>query len=139
MNLKTCLAGCAAAILVGAGVMAIADSATTNPSPESHTSIRSRVIAPFNRLPDLTEDQKNSIREIHLQALEQERQIRQKETDDIMALLTVDQKNELTDMEARDAAAKKAGSAERRAKTEEERAHQLEQEAGTATQPSGAQ
>jgi Spy/CpxP family protein refolding chaperone len=136
MSIKTFLVGCAAAILIGAGVSAIADDATTQPSSETHTSTRSRIIEPFNRLPDLTDDQKDKIKSIHAQAMEQEREIRQKETDDIMALLTDDQKKELTDMEAKQAAAKKADAAERRAKTEEEKAEQLQQQAGSTTQPS---
>lgn len=143
MNLRTCLAAFAAVVLVGVGVIAIADDATTNPSTEIRTSTRSRIVAPFNQLTDLTDDQKDKIRDIHAQAIEQERQLRQKEQDDMMAVLTDDQKKELTDLEAKLAAEKKAGSAERRAKTEEERAQQLKQQAdGTAapaTQPSGGQ
>jgi Spy/CpxP family protein refolding chaperone len=65
---------------------------------------------------DLTDDQKSKIKEIRAEASEQEKQIRQKEMDDITALLTDDQKKELSDMQAKEAAEKKAGSAERRAK-----------------------
>jgi Spy/CpxP family protein refolding chaperone len=104
-----------AAILVGVGVHAIANDATRNPSEATHVS-RSRVGAPFNMLLDLTDDQKSKIKEIRAEASEQEKQIRQKEMDDITALLTDDQKKELSDMQAKEAAEKKAGSAERRAK-----------------------
>ncbi|HEX4053084.1 MAG TPA: hypothetical protein VHX86_02355 [Tepidisphaeraceae bacterium] len=143
MNVRTCLAALAATVLVGACVIAIADDSTTQPSPEMRTPTRSRIVSPFNQLTDLTDDQKDKIRDIHAQTMEQERQIRQKEQDDIMAVLTDDQKKELTDLEAKLAAEKKADAAERRMKTEEERVQQLKQQAeGTAapaTQPSGGQ
>jgi len=141
MSLRTCLAALFATILIGVGVHAIADDATTNPSEESHAS-RSHVGAPFNMLQDLTDDQKSKIKEIRSEASEQEKQIRQKELDDITALLTDDQKKELSDLEAKEAVEKKAGSAERRAKTEEEKADELKQQAegmggGATTQPAG--
>jgi Spy/CpxP family protein refolding chaperone len=140
MKLRNCLAILVASILVGVCVHAIADDAATQPSEESHTS-RSRVGAPFNMLQDLTDDQKSKIKEIRAEASEQEKQIRQKEMDDITALLTDDQKKELSDMQAKEAAEKKAGSAERRAKNEEEKAEELKQQAegmgGATTQPAG--
>ncbi len=143
MNVRTCLAALAAAVLVGACMIAIADDSTTQPSPEMRTSTRSRVIAPFSHLTDLTDDQKTQLKDIHARTMEQEDQLRQKERDEMMAVLTDDQKKELTDLEAKMAAEKKASSAERRAKTEEEKAQELKQQAGdaagAATQPSGGQ
>jgi Spy/CpxP family protein refolding chaperone len=140
MKLRNCLAILIATILIGVSMHAIADDATTIPSDESHAS-RSRVGSPFNKLQDLTDDQKAKIKEIRSEASEQEKQIRQKEMDDITALLTDDQKKELSDIEAKDAIERKAGSAERRAKTEEEKAEELKQQAegmgGATTQPAG--
>jgi Spy/CpxP family protein refolding chaperone len=140
MKLRNCLAILVAVVLVGVGVHAVADDATTNPSDESHAP-RARIGSPFNKLDDLTDDQKAKIKDIRTEALEQEKQIRDKETSDIMALLTDDQKKELSDMEAKEAAEKKADSAERRAKAEEEKAAELKQEAtgmgAATTQPAG--
>ena|ERR1700722_3787682 len=140
MKLRNCLAILVASILISVGVHAIADDATTNPSDESHAP-RTRIGSPFNKLQDLTDDQKTKIKEIREEALQQEKQIRQKELDDITALLTDDQKKELSDMEAKDAVEKKASEAERRAKTEEEKAAELKQQAeglgGATTQPAG--
>ncbi len=142
MKLRNCLAILVAVILIGVGVRAIADDATTKPSDESRAS-HMRVGAPFNKLTDLTEDQKAKIKDIRAEAAEQERQIRQKEYDDTVAVLTDDQKKELSDIEAKEAAEKKASSAERRAKTEEEKAAELKQQAegtgGATTQPAGGQ
>ncbi|MGD0540824.1 MAG: hypothetical protein ABSB33_04820 [Tepidisphaeraceae bacterium] len=142
MKLRNSVAILVAAILIGVGVRAIADDATTNPSDDMRAS-RMRVGAPFNKLTDLTEDQRAKIKDIRAAASEQERQIRQKEHDDIVALLTDDQKKELSDIEAKEAAEKKAESTERRAKTEEEKAAQLKQQAegmgGATTQPAGGQ
>ena len=121
--------------LLGFGIRVIADDATTNPSPEAKPT-RSRLVAPFNMLSDLTDDQKMKIREIHAETLVQEKEIRQKEQDQITALLTDDQKKELDDLQAKAAAEKKVGAAEKRAKSEEEKAAQLKAEAeGATTQP----
>jgi Spy/CpxP family protein refolding chaperone len=143
MNLRNCLAAFAAAILFGVGVHAIADDAATKPSNESRTSSHSRLIAPFSLLTDLTDDQKTKIKDIHAQALDQEKQIRDKENDDIMALLSDNQKMELDDLKAKEATERKASTEERRAKSEEEKAQELKKQAdsmsGSTTQPSGGQ
>ncbi|HEY1922944.1 MAG TPA: hypothetical protein VGG44_09370 [Tepidisphaeraceae bacterium] len=140
MKLRNCLAILVATVAIGFGVHAIADDATTKPSDESPTP-RTHIGSPYNKLADLTDDQKAKIKEIREAASEQEKQIRQKETDDITALLTDDQKKELSDLEAKEAMDKKAASAERRAKTEEDKAAELKQQAegmaGAATQPAG--
>ena len=92
---------------------------------------------------DLTDDQKSKIRDIHSTFLEAEKQLKQKEVDDINAVLTDDQKTELADIEAHIAAEKKASTEEHRAQSEEQKAEQLKKQAeglGTAaTQPSGGQ
>ncbi len=76
MKLRNCLAILVATLLIGFSVRAIADDATTMPSEESHAS-RSRIGSPFNKLSDLTDDQKTKIKEIRAEASEQEKQIRQ--------------------------------------------------------------
>jgi Spy/CpxP family protein refolding chaperone len=144
LNLRNCLIAFACASLLAVTVAAIADDATTQPAgAEPKPSGRSHVIAPFNKLSDLTDDQKSKIREIHTEILDEEKQLHQKEHDEITALLTDDQKKELEDIEARAAAEKKAGMEERRAQSEEQKAQELKQQAegmgAPATQPSGGQ
>lgn len=140
MKLRNCLAILVATIAIGFCVHAIADDATTNPSEESHMA-RTRVGSPFNKLSDLSDDQKSKIKEIREAASEQEKEIRQKETDDITAVLTDDQKKELSDIESKEAIDKKAASAERRAKMEADKAAGLKQQAegmgAATTQPAG--
>lgn len=137
-NSVVVLAGVA---LLGLGIRAIADDATTNPSTPQPKSSHSRIVAPFNLLPDLTDDQREKIRDIHSQTLDAERELRAKEHDEIEALLTDDQKKELDDLETKASAEKKYSQAEKRAQSEEEKAQQLKQEAEGAatTQPSGGQ
>jgi hypothetical protein len=121
--------------LLGFAIRAIADDTATTP-PAAPKSSHSRIVAPFNLLTDLTDDQKSKIRDIHSEILDEEKQLRQKEHDQVMAVLTDDQKKELEDIESKAAAEKKAGEAEKRAKSEEEKAQQLKQEAeGASTQP----
>jgi len=144
LNVRNCLIAFACATLLAVTVAAIAQEATTQPAgAEPKISTRSHIVAPFNKLSDLTDDQKSKIREIHTEILDEERQLHQKEHDEITALLTDDQKKELEDIEARAAAEKKAGAEERRAQSEEQKAQELKQQAegmGTAaTQPSGGQ
>jgi hypothetical protein len=139
MNLRNCIVGTAALSLL-AIVAAIAQDATTMPS-EEHRTTRTRMVAPFNLLSDLSDDQKSKIADIHRDELAQEHALRAKEHDDIMALLSDDQKKELDDALARTAAERKAVTEERRAKTAEEKAQDAQQKAenmGEATsQPSG--
>jgi hypothetical protein len=124
--------------LLGFAIHAIADDMTPAPSD---LKPRSHIVAPFNLLTDLSDDQKTKIREIHAGILEEEKQLRQKEHDQVMAVLTDDQKKELDDMVSKAAAQKKADEAEKRAKSEEEKAQQLKAQAdgtqsqGATTQP----
>jgi len=138
MKLRNCLLGIALMSL-SAAIAAIAQDATTAPSqPEEHHA-RTRVLAPFNLLTDLSDDQKAKIVEIHRTELDQEHALREKEHDDIMAVLSDDQKKELEESVARITEERKAASEERRAKTEEERAQELKNQAegGATTQPAG--
>jgi Spy/CpxP family protein refolding chaperone len=144
LKVRNCLIAFACATLLGLTVVAIAQDATTQPAGEEQkASTHSHIVAPFNKLSDLTDDQKSKIRDIHTEILDEEKQLHQKEHDEITAVLTDDQKKELEDIEARMAAEKKAGTEERRAQSEEQKAQELKQQAegmGTAaTQPSGGQ
>jgi Spy/CpxP family protein refolding chaperone len=138
MSLRNYLAAFAAALLLGIAVVAIADDATTMPSaPAPKSSSRSRITAPYNLLPDLTDEQKTKIKEIHAGILEEEKQLKQKEHDAIAEILTDDQKKELEDLVSKSTLEKKATEAERRAKAEAEKAESLKNElgGGAATQP----
>lgn len=140
MKIRSFLAGLAAVALLGLGIRAIADDATTNPSEaEPNAAPHGHIVAPFNLLPDLTDDQKSKIHDIHAEYLDQEKQLKQKQYDDIDAILTDDQKKELDDLMSKDAVEKKAEEIEKRAQSEEEKAQQLKQQlgGGASTQPSG--
>jgi len=136
MNLRNLLLGIALMSL-SAAIAAIAQDATTAPSEEHH--VRSRVIAPYNLITNLSDDQKAKIADIHRSELDQEHALREKEHDDIMAVLNDDQKKELEAAIARITEERKAAGEERRAKSEEERAQELKTQAegGATTQPAG--
>ena len=133
--------GCAS--LLAMGVCAIADDSATQPSDVSEkiSGTRSHIVAPFNLLTDLRDDQKLQIREIHSRILLEEKALHEKEREEITALLTDSQKKELEDIEARSSADKKAAAAQRRAESAQQKAQQLKQHAdevdSAATQPSG--
>jgi hypothetical protein len=142
MNLRNCLTAFACAGLLAVAVSVLADDAATQPSAAEPKTSHSHIVAPFNLLSDLTDDQKSQIRAIHSEILAEEKQLHDKEHDEIAALLTDDQKKELEDVEARTAAEKKASSAEHRADSEEQKAQELKQQAAnmdaSTTQPAGA-
>jgi hypothetical protein len=142
MNLRNCLLGSVAAALLGVGVVAIAQDATTNassdePKPTPHV----RIPAPYNLLPDLSDDQQSKIKDIHSEILDEQKALRQKEHDEIADVLTDDQKKELDDLVVKAALEKKASEEARRAKEEAEKADSLKDKLdnGAATQPSGGQ
>lgn len=94
-----------AVILTGiAGFSVRADEATTQPSESSSPTTKPaasgnvRVVKRWN-LPSLTPEQKQKISDIHKQALADSKAVDQKEEDDIMAVLTDDQKAEIKKME----------------------------------------
>jgi Spy/CpxP family protein refolding chaperone len=132
------------ASLLAVAVSALAEDSTTQPSDVAQkiSATRTHIVAPFNLLGDLTEDQKSQIRAIHAQTLLEERELHDKERDEITAVLTDSQKKELDDIEARSSADKKAAAAQRRADSAEKKAQQLQQQAdavnASTTQPSGA-
>ncbi len=143
MKTRHRLIACMCAGFLGAGIYVFADEATTQPTAEPEVSgLHSRIVSPFNVLPDLSDDQKAQIRAIHAETLLQEKELRDKEHDEIFALLSDNQKKELQDLEAKTEAQKKADSAQRRADAEEREAQALKQQAqgmvGSTTQPSGA-
>lgn len=126
--------------MTGMGLVVLADDATTQPAPEDMYLKHHKIPAPFNLLTDLTDDQKAQINKIHKDELEQEKALREQEQDNIMAVLTDDQRKELDDTMAKASLEKKAESAEIRARADEQKANELKiEEGGAATQPSGGQ
>jgi Spy/CpxP family protein refolding chaperone len=104
----------AASIFAVAFAIAIASQADDAPTtePVKHATSRPSAIRleqPYKQLSDLTDDQKVQIAQIHKKANEDVKAIRDKEDDDIRALLTDDQKAELNKLleEKREKAAEK--------------------------------
>jgi Spy/CpxP family protein refolding chaperone len=136
----------AAAVLVGWSMRAQGDDATSRPSGDeaaqtlgsggAPSKSGSKLVPPFNLLTDLTDDQKEQIKEIHKEEKAKEKELKTKEHDDIMALLTDDQKKELADTLAKEEAEKKSQSMQKRADSDERRAKDLREKAAAATQPS---
>jgi len=91
----------AAVALFSGSMLVFADDTTptTAPTapPEHHH--RTKLTKPWSELKDLTDDEKSKILEIHGKALEDMKAIRDKEKEDIMALLTEDQKKEVSDLD----------------------------------------
>jgi hypothetical protein len=126
----------AAAFIVSAGVK-IAALAQETPVADD-TSATGRLFAPYGKIPDLSDDQKSQIGAIHKTELAEEKKLKDKEHDDIVALLTDSQKKELDDITSKDSIDKRAAEAEHRAAEEEQRAKDLRDKAagmGATTQP----
>src|SRR3954463_13283686 len=81
---------------------------TTKPSAAG-----GRLFAPYSKMTSLTDEQRTKIRDIHRKALADIREIERKQSEEIAALLNDDQKKEMHELEAKEAAtAKKAGKTE---------------------------
>ena len=131
MSLRNCLVGSAAAFLFGIGVAAIAQDATTNPSPEEpKPTSHVKIPAPYNLLSDLSDDQQSKIKDIHSEILDEQKALRQKEKDEIAAVLTDDQKKEIDDLVSKVGSGEEGREEERRAKAEEEKAASLKDKTG---------
>ncbi len=79
--------------ILAAFVTVRADDKSTTKKSES-TGAKGRLIQPYSKMTDLSDDQKDKIKEIHAKALEEMKAIEDKQTADIMALLSDDQKAE---------------------------------------------
>jgi hypothetical protein len=124
----------AAAVILSAGIK-LAAIAQETPAADS---TKGKVIAPYNLVTDLSDDQKSKIETIHKAELAEEKKLKDKEHDDIMAVLTDDQKKALDDAIAKTSVEKRATEAEHRAAAEEQKAADLKKQAqglGAATQP----
>jgi hypothetical protein len=109
-----------ATLLFVTGSFLIAADAPKAAPPATQPAKTGRLVEPWNLLKTLTPQQTTQIEKIHADALEQEKKIKQKEGDDILALLTPDQQTELKMAEAKhkqelkekNAAKKKAATTE---------------------------
>ena len=72
-----------------------------------------KLTKPWKDMSSLTEDQKQKINAIHRKAVEEVKAIEQREKSDIMALLSDQQKAELTSMQEKESAEKKTKAAQR--------------------------
>jgi Spy/CpxP family protein refolding chaperone len=131
------------AALIGLAMVVRADDATTQPAPSDEMPAkRHKIPTPFGLLTDLTDDQKFQIIKIHKDELAQEKLLKAQEYDNIMALLTDDQKKELEEAIGEQELQRKADSGEGRAKQDADKPNQTSQDLGDsavpATQPSGS-
>jgi len=106
LTLSTVLV-CALAIFVHA-------APTTKPSSPSTRPSGSRLFAPYSRMNSLTDDQKEKIHEIHRKYLDDMHELERKQTDEIAALLSEDQKKELRELEEKTSADAKARAGARK-------------------------
>lgn len=91
------------------------DAPKTETKSETATPSRAgKLIKPYSDLKDLSAEQTAKIKEIHAKALADEKEIKAKEKEACMALLSDDQKKELAEAGAKAAADKKTATAEKK-------------------------
>ena len=127
---------CFATCVIGGSLFLHAqETPTTQPSSEMPTRhSRIRVPKPYSELPDLSQDQKDRIEQIHADMLEQLRKLQAQEKEQIDALLTDDQKKELQDMADKNTEQEKSRRLKSRIETDQQK---LDQMNGATTNPSG--
>ena len=97
--------GLIAVLVVGGSLAIAADEPKKAPKPI-------KLVNPWSKLTDLTDEQKVKINDLHQEALAAIKDIKAKEEADIMAVLTSEQRDELRKLEAEEKAAEKAKRAE---------------------------
>jgi Spy/CpxP family protein refolding chaperone len=107
-----------AAVMLTSTTYLIADDTPTPPTTAPAGSSlklghKMKLDKPWSEIKSLTPEQTDKIEKIHADALEQEKKIKEKEQDDIAALLTPAQVDEVKAVEAKDAAERKMKAAER--------------------------
>ena len=126
MNWLKRLSVCAASLMIVASVIAQAEPPTSQPAGHDQQDPKTAAargssgrwgFAPFNRLSNVTEEQKQKINDIHRRANSDIKAIKEKEEADIMAILTDEQKAELEKMDAD----RKAKAAEKRSDRKQEK------------------
>ena len=107
------------AAIVLALCMAICSQAgpTTKPSGDQKTK-PIRLFKPWSEIKSLSDEQRGKIHELHLKLLDDEKALEKKQREDIVALLSDDQKKELADVETSAKAGKKTKGADMTASEE---------------------
>lgn len=100
MSVSKGLLGSGLMLLMGVAVLAAPGD--NNAAQPARRPNRAGLTRPWNQLKDLGADEKTKIIDIHRKAMDEIRQIRQREHADIMALLSGDQKKEVAQIEAKD-------------------------------------
>lgn len=90
------------AVLLGAAVLAATPGGDSPATSTPKRQRAARLTKPWNELKDLTDEEKTKILGIHEQANEQVNAIRMKEHQDILAVLTDEQRKEVSEIEAKD-------------------------------------
>jgi len=95
------------AMLVGAALLAAAPSGSSSAGGAAAGAAaarqgRVRLTKPWSEMTSLSDKEKSEILDIHRKAVEQIHEIEAKEKQDILAMLTPQQKKEVEDIEAKD-------------------------------------
>lgn len=97
---------CAAALAAASAAIALQPS--TAPTTQSSRPRAVRLTTPWNKVADLTDEQKGKINAIHEETVDQIKALEKAEDDKCMALLTAEQKKTLDETLAKEAVEKKA-------------------------------
>lgn len=98
---------------IAVGVLAVAGVTFAEPSTQP-TKRPARVVSPWSKVTDLSDDQKEKLIEIHTEIVEKINALRDEEQERCGAVLTTEQKAALEATLAREAAERKAKAAERK-------------------------
>jgi Spy/CpxP family protein refolding chaperone len=100
-------------VAAGTYSIAIADDAAGKPKPEKKDKAPKapKLTKPWSELSDLSDDQKSRISDIHKKAVDEMKAIQERERQDIMAVLTEEQKAKISQLEQEEAAKKKEAAA----------------------------
>jgi Spy/CpxP family protein refolding chaperone len=96
-------------LVAAAGLYAADEQTKVNSSPSTKPAARGggRLVKPWSDLKDLTADQTDKIREIHKKCAAEMAEIRAKENEECLAVLSDEQKKELVDVKIKTAAERK--------------------------------
>jgi Spy/CpxP family protein refolding chaperone len=109
---------CAALTLTSGSLLIAADAPATQPAEGKAVHTR-KLTEPWVLLKTLTPEQTSQIEKIHADSLEERKKIDAKEHDDIMAILTPDQKTELKEAMAKQKAERSEKTGHKKAATTE--------------------
>ena len=95
------------------------DPAASTAKPQKSADAKAvRLTKPWKDLTSLSDDQKRQINQIHRKAVDEVKAVEQREKADIMALLSDQQKAELTALQEKEAAERKAKAGQKSGKAE---------------------